>query len=87
MMGGICFLLNGNMIGGADRTKDGQGRLMFRVGKDNVDAAAKLKGGEGMVQGGRKMTGFYFVDEKHDDDILSKWMKLAVDHAKGLAPK
>ena len=35
MMGGMCFLLNGNMIGGADRTKDGTGRFMFRIGKDN----------------------------------------------------
>ena len=30
MMGGLCFMLNGNMIGGADRTRDGVGRFMFR---------------------------------------------------------
>ncbi|MEM7259634.1 MAG: RNA methyltransferase, partial [Pseudomonadota bacterium] len=34
MMGGICFLINGNMIGGADRTKEGVGRYMFRLGKE-----------------------------------------------------
>lgn len=28
MMGGVCFLVNGNMLGGADK-----GRYMFRVGK------------------------------------------------------
>lgn len=33
MMGGVCFLLQGNMLGGADRTKDGAGRFMFRVGR------------------------------------------------------
>lgn len=26
MMGGLCFMLNGNRVGGADRTKDGVGR-------------------------------------------------------------
>ncbi len=28
MMGGVCFFHNGNMIGGADREKDGKGRYM-----------------------------------------------------------
>jgi TfoX/Sxy family transcriptional regulator of competence genes len=32
MMGGVCFFLHGNMIGGADRTKSGERRFMFRVG-------------------------------------------------------
>ena len=35
MMGGLCFLVNGNMLGGVDRTKEGIDRLMFRVGKVN----------------------------------------------------
>ena len=34
MMGGVCFFLNGNMLSGADRSKDGVRRFMFRVGKD-----------------------------------------------------
>lgn len=49
MMGGMCFLFNGNMIGGVDCMKDGQGWLMFCVGKDNVDVVVKLKGGEEMI--------------------------------------
>ena len=60
MMGGVCFLVNGNMIGGADRNKSGAGRFMFRVGKDNAEAAEALPGAEQMVQGGRKMSGFFF---------------------------
>jgi len=36
MMGGLCFMFNGNMVGGADRdAKTQYGRFMFRVGKDN----------------------------------------------------
>ena len=64
MMGGLCFMLNGNMIGGADRTKDGQGRFMFRVGKEGHEKALKLKGAQPMIMGGRTMRGFIFVDEK-----------------------
>ena len=58
MMGGVCFLLNGNMIGGCDRTKSGERRFMFRVGKDNDEAAAELTGASPMIQGGRRMRGF-----------------------------
>ena len=58
MMGGVCFLLEGSMIGGADCPKDGAGRFMFRVGKENEAAAEALLGGQLMVQGGRRMGGF-----------------------------
>ena len=44
MMGGLCFLHNGNMIGGADRNKEGSGRFMFRVGKDNETEALSRPG-------------------------------------------
>ena len=51
MMGGACFFLSGNMIGGADRTKDGVGRFMFRVGKDNETEALSRDGATIMEQG------------------------------------
>ena len=35
MMGGMCFMFRGNMVGGADRTKEGERRFMFRCGKGN----------------------------------------------------
>lgn len=44
MMGGVCFFLEGNMVGGADRSKSGERRLMFRVGKAD-EVAARLLGG------------------------------------------
>ncbi len=88
MMGGVCFLVNGNMIGGADRSKAGQGRFMFRVGKENADTAAALPGGQQMIQGGRKMSGFFFVDEEVcSEDVMSVWLDLAVQHAMALPPK
>lgn len=89
MMGGICYMLNGNMIGGADRHKETHvGRFMFRVGKDNEEVALSRKGSAIMEQGGRRMTGMVFVDaESCDDSTLKEWIKLAVDWVKTLPPK
>lgn len=87
MMGGVCFFLHGNMIGGADRSKEGERRLMFRVGKGNV-AAASLPEGMPMILGDRPMAGFYFVyAERCDDELLADWLKLATAHAGSLPPK
>ncbi len=88
MMGGVCFMLNGNMVGGADRNKEGICRLMFRVGVDNVDRAAGLPGGEPMEMGGRRMRGFFFVEsETCSNSDLKKWISLSVEHAMSLPPK
>lgn len=88
MMGGICFFANGNMIGGADRSKSGERRFMFRVGKDNVDMAEALPGGLAMTQGGRTMTGFYFVGaDEQPETVIREWVKLAVGHALSLPAK
>ena len=88
MMGGVCFLVNGNMIGGADRNKSGAGRFMFRVGKDNAEAAEALPGAEQMVQGGRKMSGFFFVPEAVcNADVMGVWLDLAFSFASSLPPK
>jgi hypothetical protein len=87
MMGGVCFFLNGNMIGGADRSKEGLRRLMFRVGKAN-EVAAGLPGGLPMFLGERPMPGFYFVDaDQCDDALLGQWLAVALDHAARLPPK
>ena len=88
MMGGLCFLLNGNMIGAADRTKEGVKRLMFRVGKDNDAAATALIGAQPTVQGGRRMTGFFFVDQNDcDDETFTAWLALALGFVSDLPPK
>jgi len=88
MMGGVCFMLNGNMIGGADRQKDGTGRFMFRVGKDYEAEALNRPGARIMEQGGRRMSGLIFVDE--DDcpgSTLDDWITLALSFVGPLPPK
>jgi len=79
MMGGVCLLSRGNMLAGADRNKvTGKGRFMFRVGKENENKALDLPGSEVMMQGGRKMSGLIFVDERIcEEDHLKKWSTLA----------
>lgn len=87
MMGGVCFFLDGNMVSGADRSKQGERRFMFRVGRGN-DAAAALPQGVPMILGKRAMPGFYFVDgESCDDELLKRWLTIALDHARSLPPK
>lgn len=87
MMGGVCFLLHGNMVCGVDRTKDGAGRFMFRIGKNNP-AAAKLKGGEVVAMGDRKMPGFYFVEETVcSEKDFRAWLEAAKAYVQSLPPK
>lgn len=88
MMGGVCFLLDGNMIGGADRTKTGEGRFMFRVGKDNEAAALTRPGAVIMEQGGRRMGGLIFVAEDEcGGAALKQWVSLALSFVTTLPPK
>ncbi|MCK0069227.1 TfoX/Sxy family protein [Kordiimonas laminariae] len=89
MMGGVCFLINGNMIGGADRTKSGEGRFMFRVGKENETEALTREGATIMEQGGRRMSGLIFVAEDacEEDEILQDWVSLALSFVSTLPPK
>jgi len=89
MMGGLCFMLAGNMIGGADRhAKTDYGRFMFRVGKDNEEIALSYPGTTSVVQGKRKMTGMVFVDADNcTDNDLKALAKLALAFAKTLPEK
>ena len=88
MMGGVCFMLNGNMLGGAHREKDGTGFFMFRVGKENARAAEKIGGGEIVDMGGRKMGGLYFVEaDSCSTDLLNAWSALALSFASSLPRK
>lgn len=88
MMGGLCFMVNGNMLGGAHREKDGTGLFMFRVGKSNADEADRIGGGEIVMLGDRPMPGFYFVNaDDCPDDLFEAWKTLALSHALSLPPK
>lgn len=88
MMGGTCFFVNGHMVGGAHRENDGRGLFMFRVGVDNVEKAEAIGGGEKLVQGGRLMRGFYFIEaDDCPDPLFDAWKSLAVANALSLPPK
>ena len=87
MMGGHCFLLNGNMVGGAGCNEAGDSRFMMRVGKDNSTKAESLPGGEPLVKGGRRMGGMYLVDPQQSDDVIAQWISLAVGNALSLPAK
>lgn len=88
MMGGVCFLIDGNMLGGADRTKAGDGRFMFRVGKAHEAEALSRDGATIMEQGGRRMGGLVFVSEEAcDQSSLRDWVTLALSFVATLPAK
>ena len=88
MMGGTCFFLNGNMLGGARRHKDGVGRFMFRVGKAQEMAALADPTAQQVIHGTRKLGGFVRVDEAAcDQDALLRWLHLCLAHAATLPAK
>jgi hypothetical protein len=87
MMGGHCFLLNGNMVGGAGCNEAGESRFMLRIGKNNTANAEALPGGEPLVKGGRRMGGMYLVDPDQPLDIIGQWISLAVGNAMSLPAK
>ncbi len=88
MMGGVCFMINGNMLGGADRQKDGSGRFMFRVGKDNEAEALSRPGAIPLEMGGQKMGGMVFVGEDAcGQKELKDWVTLALSFVNTLPPK
>lgn len=88
MMGGVCFLHDGNMIGGADRPKNGSGRYMFRIGKDQEKEAQSRPEARIMEMGGRKMGGMYFVEASDcDNRMLNDWISLCMSFVVTLPSK
>lgn len=82
MFGGICFMLNGNMLCGT-----GWDGLLFRVGKDQHQAAIGL-GAKPMQQKGRGMTGFVWMDPAAlDEHGLRFWITMAVRYVATLPVK
>lgn len=84
MFGGLCFMLNGNMLCGVH--KDGG---MFRIGKVNEEAALSVEGARPLGFTGRKMGGMVEVTDEciADDDQRAELMKLALDFVGGLPAK
>ena len=80
MFGGICFLLNGNMLCGA-----GKNGYMIRTARADAAKAQALPGGRPVVMNGRAMPGFYWVDPAAcDPKALGRWLALAAAYVGAL---
>ena len=84
MFGGVCFLLNGNMLCGV-----GGSAPMFRVGKDNEAEALTIEGVSPLTFTGRKMGGLVEMgtEEFTDDALRQSVLKLALDFVVPLPAK
>ena len=84
MFGGLCFLVDGNMMSFVRR--DG---AMYRVGKTHEIAALALPGTEPMVQRGRRKHGLVWLplDGLEDDDTRACLTGFARDAVLVLPPK
>jgi TfoX/Sxy family transcriptional regulator of competence genes len=83
MFGGLCFMLDGNMVAGASKRG-----LLVRVGREQQSAALARPGAKPMEMTGRRMQGYVFVDPPPpDEEALRDWLNLAVTFVKTLAPK
>ena len=84
MFGGVCFLLNGHMCCGVEKS-----RLMVRVGPAQYEAALGKRHARPMDFTGRPMNGFVFVmpEGLRTREALKGWVHLGVRYAASLPPK
>ncbi len=83
MFGGLCFMLNGNMLCGIHKA-----HLIFRVGKTQHAAALARRGARPMDITGRPMAGFIFVDPAYCNPRgLKSWVALAERYVGALPAK
>lgn len=83
MFGGLCFMVNGNMVAGTSKRG-----LLVRVGKDRHAEALARPGARPMEMSGRPMEGYIFVDPPpRDDRALRDWLELATAFVTTLPPK
>lgn len=84
MLGGLTFMLNGNMLGGPR-----QDSLIVRVGPDVYDDALARAETQHLQLGKYPMRGFVEIAVEHlgEDESLREWVGMAVDFAKTLPPK
>ncbi len=84
MFGGICYLLNGNMIGGVYKNS-----IILRLGEKAANAALKLPHFKPFDITGRAMKGWVMAAQnafKNDEDLVS-WLDKARKFAETLPPK
>lgn len=84
MFGGLAFLWHGHMVCGVHK-----GGAMFRVGKDQQDAALAIAGVGPMTFTGKPMSSMVVCsdDACHDDRRRRTLMAMALDTVRALPPK
>jgi TfoX/Sxy family transcriptional regulator of competence genes len=84
MVGGLSFLVNGNMCCGVTGTA-----LMVRVGADHREQALAEPHVRPMEFAGRALSGFVCVDPAGfaADDALARWVQRGLDFVSGLPAK
>ena len=84
MFGGICCLLNGNMVCGVYKDF-----LILRLGEEAAVAAMEKPSVKAFDITGRPMKGWVMVAEEGigDDDQMREWLKKAKKFVSGLPPK
>jgi len=85
MMGGLCFLLHGNMLVATMKNGD----LLARVGAEGHEAAMQRPGaGRLQMSPGRQMKGFVNVDAAVlDDSTLKDWISTSMAIVGPMPPK
>jgi TfoX/Sxy family transcriptional regulator of competence genes len=84
MVGGLSFLVNGNMCCGVTGMA-----LMVRVGADGRQQALAEPHVRPMQFAGRALSGFVCVDPEGfaTDDALARWVRRGLDFVSGLPAK
>jgi TfoX/Sxy family transcriptional regulator of competence genes len=84
MFGGLCFMLNGNMLMGTFR-----GGLMARVSKETHAEAMGMPGASAMTMKDRVMEGFILIDADsvEDNEALQRWVDMALAYNATLPAK
>jgi len=84
MFGGICYLINGNMLGGIINND-----LIIRAGTDNCDDLLKEPFTKVFDLTGKIMKGWILVEPEgvETDDQLSYWLQKGIVFANSLQAK
>jgi TfoX/Sxy family transcriptional regulator of competence genes len=84
MVGGLSFLVSGNMCCGVTGAA-----LMVRVGAQGREQALTEPHARPMQLGGRTLSGFVCIDPEGyaADDVLARWVQRGLTFASGLPAK
>jgi TfoX/Sxy family transcriptional regulator of competence genes len=84
MFGGVCYLLNGNMMGGVHKND-----MILRLGEEAAERALQKKHVKPFDITGKAMKGWVMVEKKgfKTEDALKAWLNQAKQFTRRLPPK